>query len=138
MASKIRRYKEETLVVPVPNGSGAGIPIILNRTLDKNFDRCVGLAVHCPTGFGANSTPDIGLADSNGTILDDRNFENLNASANVEPDKKFRTIGEEGDGILNDGRQIFARVTPPVLTVAAYTIQFVFKSERSSVVDSRL
>jgi hypothetical protein len=118
-----RKTRVQVLVVTVPNGSPAGVPIEGQITLDKAYDSCKGVAVSIGNGFAAsgNTYVDVGLRDAYGTIVDDQHNEALQAYAGVSPDAKYLSID-----LKNNNQLVFGRVTPPILTTSQFTIQFRF------------
>ncbi len=123
-----RRPKYQIQLVTIPNATVAGTLIEQQVRLDPDFSFCSGVAISIgqPGTLQGPSYLDIGLRDSVGMIHDDCHIENWQASSAVEPNKKFKDFN-----IPTDGRNVFCRVTPPLLTTAQMQIQFIFRLEDS-------
>jgi hypothetical protein len=130
-----KRIKTQVLVVTVPNGSPAGVPVEGNITLDKAYDSATGLGVSIGNGFAGsgNTYVDIGLRDAYGQIEDDQHMEAFQANAGVAPDQKLKSLL-----IKNTNQVIYARVIPTVVTTSQFTVQFRFRLEDTMEVVARV
>lgn len=111
-------------MVTILNATAAGtlVEALVRPDPDYGFVNGVAVSIGTPGTIQGGTYVDVGLRDSTGLIHDDCHIENWQANAGVSPNQKFKDIL-----VPCDGRNIFARVTPAVLSTAQYQIQFIFR-----------
>lgn len=118
-----RKGRTQKLLVTVPSGATAGVPVEANITLDQDYKACVGYQVH--RGSLANQNyVDVGLRDSYTVIDDPAHIESFECDKSVGVNDKLNVRL-----IPCDGRKVYASVTPPGSPNADITVQFVFHLE---------